>query len=541
MARPIYACRPWPAAQPAGRASGTVVVSGAAAGRLLRAAAAAGGFGLDGTAFAALRRYAAAGGSLAFTGAVMGGLLRYAVASGNVALSGQVAGLIRKFGAAPGTLSLSGSAAGTVDAPIPTTGLVGRYETAGITPQTAGAFTGWTDSSGLGNHVTSVVGSTINTEIRRGIPTVTFANNSYFELPSSMNFSSQSMSAYFVVRAPALTGSYGFFTAGTSAGSGALAQMNITTSNIRLTMSGTNKDVSFSRGQNLFLAGFRAGTNNGGSNGVKAFANGQKNTFAEGTLVTQTMARVGMGIVGASYYTGHLVAFWIYNTPLSDADVAQLRAYALLHYHTGADDLSDMLVIEGDSLSASYGLSDTYQGWQYYYELISSPKGKKHRHFAVAGQWINHPSNTDMLTTASTDEVDLALSNNSAFASRTAVMAGGHNDLANGRSAADVWADVITWANGRLAAGATRIAVFTVAPSAAISGANETQRVAYRSLVLGNITTAFTSANAIAIDVAGDSRFSNTGNTTYFQTDGTHWEAPGGTMAVAEIAVAAGL
>jgi lysophospholipase L1-like esterase len=59
-------------------------------------------------------------------------------------------------------------------------------------------------------------------------------------------------------------------------------------------------------------------------------------------------------------------------------------------------------------------------------------------------------------------------------------------------------------------------------PAATVTGANETTRQTVNSWITGG-----SSGADVVVDLAADSRLSNTGDTTYFASDGVHFTTAG--------------
>lgn len=105
--------------------------------------------------------------------------------------------------------------------------------------------------------------------------------------------------------------------------------------------------------------------------------------------------------------------------------------------------------------------------------------------------------------------------------SNTAICTYGINDIFAGTTAAALYALVTTWVNARKATGFQTV-VCTLPPAATVTGTPETHRVAFNALVLANACGA-----EGVVDLAADSRLSNTANATYYNVDGVHYTNTG--------------
>lgn len=402
---------------------------------------------------------------------------------------------------------------------LPTANLVGRYEPPGMT-QSGGAMTGWTDTSGLGNNITDIA-SAPSVVTALGLTVLRFTADR-INLPASLSFNARAMSAYLVIRRNSLSSSQFVFGAGATT----VASIGWASNEVNLN-SGGNRFTSIRSGFNRALIGGRWNTSN-----IRAILDGELATLTVASAATQAGGAVGIfpsGNVGI--YTGDVEAVFLYSAALSDPDLAQLRAYCVENYKVGAADLSNVYVMEGDSLTAGFGISDpAWNGWCPQWEFLHDSAPKWH-HRAVTGQTIE-----TMLAQAPT-EIDVVIGQNPQFTDKTAVIWGGSNDVASDRSSSAILTDLQAWISGRITAGFTRLVVFTIPPSVQFTAPRE----AVRTTVNASIRANFGAWGAdVLVDVAADPLLDDYSDLTYYQADGTHFNATGAGV-VAALAFAAGL
>lgn len=100
------------------------------------------------------------------------------------------------------------------------------------------------------------------------------------------------------------------------------------------------------------------------------------------------------------------------------------------------------------------------------------------------------------------------------------VCAGGINDCLT-ETAATIETRLTSYVSGRQAAGFD-VAICTLPPAASITGSDETVRTDVNAWI-----TAGSSGADVVVDLAADSRLSNTGDTTYFASDAIHFTTTG--------------
>lgn len=129
--------------------------------------------------------------------------------------------------------------------------------------------------------------------------------------------------------------------------------------------------------------------------------------------------------------------------------------------------------------------------------------------------------------------VDPLLSYYSGKTKRYVIFQCGINDIFQSASSATTLSRLNTYVANRISAGWDKVFVFTLTKAATVTGAAETQRVAYNAALIATPPT-----GSILVDLAARSEFSNTANTTYYQADGVHFTITGsGIVADAILAV----
>lgn len=256
--------------------------------------------------------------------------------------------------------------------------------------------------------------------------------------------------------------------------------------------------------------------------------NGQTHTAAAASAGTRSgNACIGNSIAFASNqfcpFAADEIAF--YSRSLTDPEVAEVVAYATANY-TGIELApTGRLIVDGDSIGfglygngVGTGYSTINNGWA---SLLSLPAKAEAENIAI-------PSQTQQTCTAnvSTRVTPLA----SGVTNFAVISEGGSNDLAAGRTAAQLYADQETYGTAVKGVGG-KVGICTVLPRAGI----EASRQSYRALLLADFTVA--TANPliwlagpgvtyadVLIDVGNDSTIGQSGdntNTIYYE-DGLH-------------------
>lgn len=188
---------------------------------------------------------------------------------------------------------------------------------------------------------------------------------------------------------------------------------------------------------------------------------------------------------------------------------------------------------DGDSHTAGFGLGAAFAYPAQLNELLGRTTYSV-KNFGVSGQTV-----VQMQSDAAT-QIDPLVG---ACWTRNVLLAwGGTNDLRSGASsAATAYADYVTYAQARRAAGASVVA-FTLTPcSDATCTANgyEAKRLAFNTSVRASWATF---ADGL-VDLAGDSRIGDAGDEldlTYYQADALHFNATGLGVAAALVQTAIG-
>lgn len=391
---------------------------------------------------------------------------------------------------------------------LPTSNLVARYESADIL-QSGGLMTGWTDSSGLGNHVTSVPSAPTVRTIR-GRNTLGFAGAQWFAVPSSVAINAQSLSVYTIIKGKPVSGM--IFSAATAPSSGFAASLYYAGAGGTLyVFDGANKAGTMSPpNTSRHLVGMRLNSSNS-----RIILGAESETLTACSPETGTGARVGQWGAGGIYFTGDMEALWIYSAALSDSELSQLREYCLSNYATGTADQTAFIAYRGDSQTVGFGISsdDTHV------RIMCEQWGLEPKTHVIAtpGDRVdNH-----MIPSLSTFNA-LLTSQSSGYTRKIAILFGGTNDInQGGRTGAQVKADIDTWRSSVLGAGYTEC--WFIPPLPYTAGTYETERQSLISLVAAdsNWDGRFIRSDLNTdIGVAGANL-----NSTYYQSDTLHMKA----------------
>lgn len=167
------------------------------------------------------------------------------------------------------------------------------------------------------------------------------------------------------------------------------------------------------------------------------------------------------------------------------------------------------IVFEGDSLTAGNGLTaqQTYPCQLSARNATDGRNGARWANLATTGNTI-----VDMLTQTATVDALYA----SDYSANYAVLLAGVNDIGGSDDAATIYANLATWISGRKAVGFTTV-ILTLPPVADTTKIN-----AVNALLLAGKAGA-----DLLVDMAGDARFQNVADTTYYQGDQIHPTATG--------------
>lgn len=106
------------------------------------------------------------------------------------------------------------------------------------------------------------------------------------------------------------------------------------------------------------------------------------------------------------------------------------------------------------------------------------------------------------------------------------IMCGGTSDITDGDTAATIYADMESYADGARTAGFDYVIGTTITPSTSFTGPQETVRVAANVLIMADAGAAFEAQ----VDFAADTRLDDPTDATYY-TDGLHWTTAGAGVA----------
>jgi hypothetical protein len=193
------------------------------------------------------------------------------------------------------------------------------------------------------------------------------------------------------------------------------------------------------------------------------------------------------------------------------------------------------LVIDGDSQSANTG---GYNAWWIPDGTSSTgilaaltPQIKTYSNIAVGGTTIGPISDpTSMLGRQATNMLPLY---NGSVEHNVGVLWGGTNDDCAGRSATDIFADIVTYVNNAKAVG-FKMVVATCLPRTQLCGSvvgstYETVRLALNNLIRNNAQTYGYEVADVALDQNMGTSATASNNTTYYNADKVHLTVTGAT------------
>lgn len=247
--------------------------------------------------------------------------------------------------------------------------------------------------------------------------------------------------------------------------------------------------------------------------------------------VTSADFAVGANIANTSpsYSSDFKVAMaMVFNKSLNNTELTNVYNYIANQLDLSKKNVAGNLQYEGDSLTL-YG-QDNVPGATTNYptqlnsklkSLLPNAADATTGNHAVAGQTISYnPSSVGNMNSNVTTTID-ALVTSSKYLKVELCFLGGINDLFYGRTATEVYNDIVAYCTARQAVG-IEICVATI-PSRANTGTPsdfQTKADAVNTLLRANYTTF---SNFGLADLAGDPRFQNPLDTRYFNGDKVHW------------------
>lgn len=198
-------------------------------------------------------------------------------------------------------------------------------------------------------------------------------------------------------------------------------------------------------------------------------------------------------------------------TLVKTADAAAARTVLGV---SGTDTTTKLIVCDGNSLTRGFpeGVGLTYPTI-----LRAMLSGG----WSVTNLGVDGQTTEQMLADAAT-QVDPLF--NAANARNIIVVWPCLQSITGGETAAQVYTTVTTYIQGRQAAG-FEVIVMTMMKWGSASGGNETIRQALNVLIIAN-----TAGADLVVDIAADSRLSNTADVEFFYSDATHLNALGYTV-----------
>ncbi len=261
--------------------------------------------------------------------------------------------------------------------------------------------------------------------------------------------------------------------------------------------------IEFNGASTKFYAdGVLKATVSGGTNAVNAFQLGAR--------------RAALG----SFWKGDVLRAYAVNRVLTAAEASRDDAAHRTLYRAG------LVIHDGDSLTLGRCTTPALDGTYPVVAAKASATDYQMRNYGVGGQTVatmtaNAAANIDPFYDA-------------ARPFNIIVLWGGVNDIiGGGRTSAQAYADIVTYANARTAVG-WRVIVMTV-----IAATGTAPQIA-DLLVLNSLLRANASGGTYTlVDPAGDARFQNFNDTTYYNGDKTHQTNAGAAIIATEYALPA--
>ncbi len=396
---------------------------------------------------------------------------------------------------------------------------VGQYNAATggtLVTTDGGVVERWEDQSGSANHCTqSTSGSAPLFNARTGGVCLSPNTAQYLNLPSGYAFNKQAGSVFFIARMITSQGLGTQHPLFRGASDGYNFFLSHYTSNVEglYTYDGTVRGTTLLPSSNFGFMGVVAGASS-----QIVYLNGASSTLATASSGTISGGEIG-GDGGGSWQTGvEIVEVIGYSRALSAAEVATLNAYAQARLSPAG---LVNVVVDGDSITSSMLSTSQNNGWQ---RQIASGATPIDLYDSAT------PSNQLAdLTSGSAYRVDVYRSTSKP---NWLIIFAGTNDFTIGsRTAAQVYADTVSYCNARRTAGWTaanncKIVILGILNR---TSAIETARQAVRTSFLGDFTasagtltygagTGVTYADYY-IDLGGDANIGAAGasaNTAFF-------------------------
>jgi lysophospholipase L1-like esterase len=231
-----------------------------------------------------------------------------------------------------------------------------------------------------------------------------------------------------------------------------------------------------------------------------------KNRIGEGTLTANPLRTEGVSNRPTFFWKGHMQEYVAKNAALSDSDASELMSYML----TEAGKSDAMLVVcDGDSLTS--GLRSTAgNDYPAQMQALYGETATRTLNFGASGQTV-----VQMQSDAATqiDRFGKRLDG----AGPVCVVWGGTNDINGGADSATTITNFTNYCTSRQSAG-FRVMACTMIARGGFDATKETYRTEFNASVRANWAT----YADVLCDLAGDSRLSDTNDTTYFDADKVH-------------------
>jgi lysophospholipase L1-like esterase len=246
------------------------------------------------------------------------------------------------------------------------------------------------------------------------------------------------------------------------------------------------------------------------------------NTPITGGWVGRLVNATG-GSDNGAYFDGHVVEIVIFNSALSDENIALLQDYGTDKYNALSRTETFSLVVAGDSLSdgtgaVSVGAKNGDLDWV---SMLARTCGNQPKvfHRAVGGWSVTDEIKNDRFNIKS------LITQNSEYSTRVAMLWGGINDIANDeKTAAEVTigeGGIAEWITDIKSAGSdVKVVLATITPSLSLSESEELIRLEVNEWIRNE------SEADLVVELANHRNLVDPNNSTYY-SDNTHFTAEG--------------
>ena len=412
---------------------------------------------------------------------------------------------------------LTGSVAGGPASP-PLSGDIAafwRMDEYGTIADTGGLVDQVNDLSGNGHHLTGTTTTRPVYEAVNGKGQVRFNGAKNLAIPVSLTVDRRNVSIFAVVRRGAGVATMALVHFPTVATNLALYQI---TSTIRVFHSASiNSSIEY--GGHLSAGGVEKASGTDETEwmigaAANAYIGMGQQTYTHGSALaagTYSGGLIGEWNGAAFRFSGAMRAVLIYNRALSLAEKDDVLDYLESEFGAVGKATETFICADGDSLTQGVEASDEFN---YHYPFQMS------RIAASPFKLWNNGQGGAQLTTAANlaaTTVLARLAGSSAYTNRVVIALWGTNDIANGRTDAQVIADINTYiANIRAGDAGAKILFITILPRVPFNGTQD----GYIAGVNAHIISG--AAHDGYIDAASDARLDDAADTTYYDPDGIH-------------------